>query len=65
MDAIYSSAEVTIFTTAGEGPDFGLAGVSRGFRLFEKKEPVGTGYLQISLDRVYEHIARSLWASPA
>lgn len=65
MDQIYASAEVTIVAAAGEGPDYGLPGVSKTPRRTQPSAVVGKHYLVSSLRTPRDVVMSSKWASRA
>lgn len=65
MDQIYAGAEVTIAAAAGEGPDYGLPGVSKTPRRTQPSAVVHNHHLVSSLRPPRDVVLSSMWASRA
>jgi hypothetical protein len=63
MDQIYADAVLTIVAAAGEGPDYGLPGVSKTFRRTQPCVIVGNHHLVSSLRSPRDVVMSSKWAS--
>ncbi|PMD16818.1 HET-domain-containing protein, partial [Hyaloscypha hepaticicola] len=63
MDLIYSNARLTIITTAGENPDYGLPGVRGTVRRVQPRLEVGEHCLVSTLPHPNMSVNNSTWAS--
>jgi hypothetical protein len=63
MDRIYADAVLTIVAVAGEGPDYGLPGVSRKHRLAHPHANIGNLQLVASLRPPRNVVRATKWAS--
>jgi len=65
MDEIYAGAEVTIVAAAGDGPEYGLPGVSKAHRGLQPSAIVGNYHFVSSLRPPRDVVMSSKWASRA
>jgi hypothetical protein len=63
MDRIYADAVLTIVAVAGEGPNYGLPGVSRRHRYIHPTASIGDFHLVPSLRPPRDIVRASKWAS--
>jgi hypothetical protein len=63
MDQIYADAVVTLVAAAGEGPYYGLLGVSYTSRRQQPGAVVGNFHLVSTLESLRDVVLSSKWAS--
>lgn len=65
MDQIYGRASSVIVAAAGEDPYYGLPGVSKQARQYQRALKTGTFNLMEMVPSIGADVARSKWASRA